>query len=243
MSAACKYQPSGLSEGITIRCLKFGTGRGSNAITAALWTRSTLERALSLRLCSCPQEIYSLDQYVSHPTHASRSPGSHGSHSGGTGRPSRRKLTLHRQSPYSPGSVRPLLASKCFRRKSFRPISCSGAAVPSRPPVSQSVGMCFPSSDLSHMSPWYGSDVLRIAHTQKRVITLPTPHQEAVDLQYPIQFEGWSPLRGLRCQSAQLASARELANRPKIIWANYYSSRSGRLSIMLGLHSESSRTQ
>lgn len=102
MSAACKHQPSRLSEGITIRCLKFGTGRGSNAITAALWTRSTLERALSLRLCSCPQEIYSLDQYVSHPTHASRSPGSHGSHPGGTGRPSRRKLTLHRQSPSSP---------------------------------------------------------------------------------------------------------------------------------------------
>lgn len=138
MSFACKHQPSRLSEGITIRCLKFGTGRGSNAITAALWTRSTLERALSLRLCSCPQEIYSLDQYLSHPTHASRSPGSHSSHPGGTGRPSRRKLTLHRQSPVVPGSGQPLLASKCFRRKSFRPICCSDSAALSRPPVSQS---------------------------------------------------------------------------------------------------------
>lgn len=158
MSPACKHQFSRLSEGITIRCLKFGTGRGSNAIRAALWTRSALERALSPRLCSCPQEIYSLDQYVSHPTHASRSPGSHSSHPGGTGRPSRSKLTLHRQSPYSPGSVRPLLASKCFRRKSFHPISCSDSAALSRTPVSHSA--CgFRRQIFSHTSPWYGSDV------------------------------------------------------------------------------------
>lgn len=43
-----------------------------------------VHKVLSPRLCSCPQEIDSLDQYVSHPTHALRSPGSHSSHPGAT---------------------------------------------------------------------------------------------------------------------------------------------------------------
>lgn len=47
-------------------------------------------KVLSPRLCSCPQEIDFLDQYVSHPTHALRSPGIHSSDPGATARPSRR---------------------------------------------------------------------------------------------------------------------------------------------------------
>lgn len=164
MSPACKLQPSRLSEGITIRCLKFGTGRGSNAITAALWTRSALERALSPRLCSCPQEIYSLDQYVSHPTHDSHSPGSQAVI------PVAREGLLE-ASPPCTGSPPPPRKCPALARIKMLPsqelppnilLRRRSAVSYTSQSVSQSA-CAFRRQIFSHTSPWYGSDVLRIA--------------------------------------------------------------------------------
>lgn len=69
----CKLEALYLSEDFMIRCLKLGTGRGSNAIVANSIGKVNLGKLFSPRLCSCPQEIDFLDQYVSHLTHALRS--------------------------------------------------------------------------------------------------------------------------------------------------------------------------
>lgn len=101
-------------------------------------------KILSPSLCSCPQEINFFDQYVSHPTHALRSPGSHSSHPGGTGRSSRR---VHLAQAVNPEVSDPCSHQHASVARASAHRAAHTPAALSRPPWYWRVLV---SSDLSH---------------------------------------------------------------------------------------------